>query len=49
MTIVFLVGVLIGSGLGYGLRGAIGREIKAITADLKADLARVEAAVKSKV
>lgn len=36
-------------GAGYGFRGLIGRELRKISAELKADLARVDAAVKTKL
>jgi hypothetical protein len=34
---------------GYGFRGVVGRELKALSAELKTEFAKVEAAIKSKI
>ena len=36
-------------GMGYGFRGLIGREMKVVAADLKAEFAKLESAVKAKL
>jgi len=36
-------------GAGYGFRGLINREMKVVAADLKAEFAKLEAAVKAKL
>jgi hypothetical protein len=35
--------VAVAFAAGYAFRGAIGKELKAIAADIKADLAKIEA------
>jgi hypothetical protein len=47
--ILILVFALVFFGAGYGFRGLINREIKTVAADLKAEFAKVETAVKSKL
>ena len=45
----FFVGVLLGGVLGYALRGSIGRELKVIGADVKAEFAKLVAEAKAKL
>jgi hypothetical protein len=48
MIHLILVGI-VGAGLGFGFRGLIARDKTKIGADIKADVAKVEADVKAKL
>lgn len=45
----FLVVLIIGGLLGYAFRGSIGKELKVIGADIKAELSKLAADVKARI